>query len=134
MIAMIGLVIVLGAVVVGFTMAGGQLMALFHASEIVTICGVALGTVLISTPAPVLKAIGAKLAVVFKGNRFTKDLYLDALRMLYELFQIARSASIYSRRRGAGALQDELKRFSMCGLTWEPSPSTKRPPVIDCRS
>ena len=90
MIAIIGLVVVLGAVVVGFTMAGGQLMALFHASEIVTIGGVALGTVLISTPAPVLKAIGAKLATVFKGNRFTKDLYLDALKMLYELFQIAR--------------------------------------------
>lgn len=90
MIAIIGLVVVLGAVVVGFTMAGGQLMALFHASEIVTIGGVALGTVLISTPGPVLKAIGAKLATVFKGNRFTKDLYLDALKMLYELFQIAR--------------------------------------------
>ncbi len=90
MIAIVGLLIVLGAVAGGFTMAGGNLAALFHASEIVVIGGVALGTVFISTPGPVLKAMAGKLAGVFKGNRFTKDLYLDALRMLYELFQIAR--------------------------------------------
>jgi chemotaxis protein MotA len=90
MIAIIGLLIVLGAVVGGFTMAGGHLAALFHISEIVVIAGVALGTVFISTPGPVLKAMGGKLGTVFKGNRFTKGLYLDALRMLYELFQVAR--------------------------------------------
>ena len=71
-------------------MAGGNLAALFHLSEIVVIAGVALGTVLISTPGAVLKSMGSKLGAVFKGNRFTRDLYLDALKMLYELFQIAR--------------------------------------------
>ncbi len=90
MIAIIGLLVVLGAVAGGFTMAGGHLGALFHISEIVVIAGVAFGTVLISTPSPVLKSMGAKLGAVFKGNRFTKDLYLDALKMLYELFQVAR--------------------------------------------
>ena len=90
MIALIGILVVLGAVVGGFTMAGGQLAALFHLSEIVVIAGVAGGTVLISTPGAVLKAMSRKLGVVFKGNRFTRPLYLDALKMLYELFQIAR--------------------------------------------
>lgn len=90
MIAIIGLLVVLGAVAGGFMMAGGKLVALFHLSEIVVIGGVALGTVFISTPGPVLKAMGGKLGGVFKGNRFTKPLYLDALKMLYELFQVAR--------------------------------------------
>jgi len=90
MITLIGLIVVLGAVVGGFSIAGGHLGALFHVSEIVVIGGIALGTVLISTPAPVLKAVGAKLGVVLKGNRFNQGLYLDALRMLYELFQVAR--------------------------------------------
>ena len=90
MIALIGLLVVLGAVAGGFMMAGGHLAALFHVSEIVVICGVALGTVFISTPGPVLKALAGRLGTVFKGNRFTKELYLDALRMLYELFQVAR--------------------------------------------
>jgi chemotaxis protein MotA len=90
MIAIIGLLVVLGAVAGGFTMAGGHLAALFHISEIVVIGGVAFGTILISTPGPVLKSTGAKLGGVFKGGRFTKDTYLDALKMLYELFQVAR--------------------------------------------
>ena len=90
MISIIGLLLVLGAVAGGFTMAGGNLLALFHLSEIVVIGGVAFGTVLISTPGPVLKSMTGKLNAIFKGNRFNRDLYLDALKMLYELFQIAR--------------------------------------------
>jgi chemotaxis protein MotA len=90
MIAIVGLLVVVGAVAGGFTMAGGHLGALFHVSEIVVIAGVAFGTVLISTPGPVLKSMAAKLAIVFKGSRFSRDTYLDALKMLYELFQIAR--------------------------------------------
>ncbi len=90
MIAIIGILVVIGAVAGGFTIAGGQIMALFHVSEIVVIVGIALGTVLISTPTPVLKAMGGQLGTVMKGNRFTSALYLDALKMLYELFQVAR--------------------------------------------
>ncbi len=90
MISIIGLIIVLASVAGGFTIAGGHLGALFHVSEIVVIGGIAIGTVLISTPGTVLKALGGKLGVVFKGNKFTRDIYLDSLKMLYELFQIAR--------------------------------------------
>ena len=90
MIAIIGLLVVLASVAGGFTIAGGHLGALFHVSEIITIGGIAIGTVLISTPGTVPKALSGKLGIVFKGNRFTRDLYLDCLKMLYELFQIAR--------------------------------------------
>ncbi len=90
MIAIIGLLVVLGAVAGGFTIAGGHIPALFHISEIIVIGGVALGAILISTPGAVLKALGGKLGTVFKGNRFTKAMYLDGLKMMYELFQVAR--------------------------------------------
>lgn len=90
MIPIVGLLVVLGAVAGGFTMAGGHLGALFHVSEIVVIGGVAFGTVLISTPGPVLKSMAAKLGQIFKGSRYSKETYLDALKMLYELFQVAR--------------------------------------------
>ena len=90
MIALLGILVVIGAVAGGFSIAGGHLGALFHISEILTIGGIAFGTVLISTPSTVLKAVAVKLGAVFKGNRFNADLYLDALKMLYELFQIAR--------------------------------------------
>jgi chemotaxis protein MotA len=90
MIAIVGLLVVIGSVLGGFMIAGGKPMVLFHVSEILAIVGTAVGTVLISTPAPVLKALAGKLGGVFKGHHFTKALYLDALKMLYELFQIAR--------------------------------------------
>jgi len=89
-LALIGILVVIGSTLGGFMIAGGRPMVLFHLSEIVTIGGVAIGTVVISTPMPVLKTMTAKLGAVFKGSPITKAFYLDALRMLYELFQIAR--------------------------------------------
>jgi chemotaxis protein MotA len=89
-IALIGLLIVVGSVLGGFTIAGGHVLVLFHISEFIVIGGTAAGTVLISTPAPVLKALAGKLGGVIKPNPFGRTLYLDSLKMIYELFQIAR--------------------------------------------
>jgi chemotaxis protein MotA len=90
MITIVGLVVVIGSVLGGFLMAGGNPAALVQPSEIVVIVGTALGTVLASTPAPVLKNTGAKVVVLFKPSPFSKKLYLESLRLLYELFQTAR--------------------------------------------
>jgi len=90
MLAIIGIVVVVGSVLGGFTMAGGKIMALFHISEVVVILGTAAGTILISTPMPVLKGMMGKLTAVLKGSAVKPAVYLDALKMLYELFQIAR--------------------------------------------
>jgi len=90
MIALIGILVVVGSVVGGFTMGGGQLLALFHISEIIVICGTALGTVLISAPLPAITGLMKKLPQLVQPSPFGKGLYLDTLKMLYELFQIAR--------------------------------------------
>lgn len=90
MFIIIGFVVVIGSVVGGFTMAGGNLAALFQPSELISICGTALGTVVISTPLSVLKATMGKMTGVLKPTPFAKPLYLQSLRLLYELFQTAR--------------------------------------------
>jgi chemotaxis protein MotA len=90
MITIVGLVVVIGSVLGGFMMAGGNHAALLQPSEIIVILGTALGTVLASTPAPVLKNTGAKMGALFKPSPFGKKLYLESLRLLYELFQTAR--------------------------------------------
>lgn len=90
MLSIIGLVVVIGAVLGGFTLAGGNLLALFHLSEIIVICGTALGTVLVSTPSSTLKSLFSKLATLAKPSPFTQALYLEALKLIYEIFQIAR--------------------------------------------
>ena len=90
MITIVGLVVVIGSVLGGFLMAGGNPAALVQPSEIVVIVGTALGTVLASTPAHVLKNTGVRLQTVIQPSPFSKKLYLDSLRLLYELFQTAR--------------------------------------------
>jgi chemotaxis protein MotA len=90
MIAIIGIVVVLASDLGGFSIAGGKIPSLFHISEMIVILGTALGTVLISTPLPVLKLMIGKMVAVLKGTGISASAYLDTLKMLYELFQLAR--------------------------------------------
>lgn len=90
MLALAGIVVVILAVLGGFTIAGGHILVLFHVSEFVVIVGTALGTVLISVPPPVLRAMIQKLKRVLQKDPFDRGFYIDALKMLYEIFQLAR--------------------------------------------
>ena len=102
MIALVGLVIVLVAVLGGFTLAGGHVAALLVPAEYLVICGVAIGSTLAATPRSTLVAIVVKIKQVLGGNRFTPQLYLDGLKLLYELFQLA-------RRDGLVALESHIE-------------------------
>jgi chemotaxis protein MotA len=90
MIALVGFLIVIGSVLGGFAMSGGPFAVLLAWSEWVVIVGTAIGTMLVSTPLPVLKAIFSKSLKTLKPSPYGKPLYLDALKLLYELFQSAR--------------------------------------------
>lgn len=90
MIALVGFLVVLGSVLGGFAMAGGPFAVLLAWSEYVVIIGVSIGTMLVSTPMPVLKTMIRQLKGVPKPTPFGEALYLDALKLLYELFQVAR--------------------------------------------
>jgi chemotaxis protein MotA len=90
MIALVGIIVVLCSVLGGFAMAHGPFHVLLAYSEWVVIVGTALGTMLVSTPGSVMKSMGRKLKAVFAKKRFDRQLYLEALKMLYELFQVAR--------------------------------------------
>jgi chemotaxis protein MotA len=88
--AIIGLIVVLCAVLGGFAMAGGPFAVLMAWSEWVVICGTGLGTMIISTPPPVLKDLMVKVPKVFSKGGSQKAFYVDVLKLLFELFQIAR--------------------------------------------
>ena len=117
MIAIVGIIIVIGSVLGGFTLAGGPIPVLFVMAEYVVIIGTAVGTVLISTPGPVVKGIFIKVAGVLKGSPMNSELYLDALKMLYELFQLA-------RRDGLAAIEAHIEE------PHESSTFTKYPKVL----
>jgi chemotaxis protein MotA len=90
MLNLIGIAIVIASVLGGFSMGGGKIPTLFHVSEFLVIGGTAIGTLLISTPGSVIRALAAKLARVPQASPFSRALYLETLRMMYELFQVAR--------------------------------------------
>jgi chemotaxis protein MotA len=90
MFAIIGIVVVFGAVLGGYLMEHGNLKVLAQPAELLIIGGAGLGTLLIANPLHILKGIAAGLPGVLKGSKFTKQWYLDSLKMMYELFSRAR--------------------------------------------
>jgi chemotaxis protein MotA len=90
MFAIIGIVVVFGCVVAGYLMEHGNLRVLIQPAELVTIGGAAVGTVLIANPLHILKNIVGGIGGVFGGPKYTKQAYIDALKMMYELLNKAR--------------------------------------------
>ena len=90
MFAIVGLLVVLGAVVGGYLIEKGNLTVLIQPAELIIIGGAAIGTVLIANPIHILKKIAAGITGILKGSPFTKQRYLDSLKMMYELFSRAR--------------------------------------------
>jgi chemotaxis protein MotA len=101
MLSIIGIVIVLGAIAAGYMMEHGKFLVLLQPAELVIIFGAAIGTVVIANPLPVLIQIGKGLLGVFAGSPFTKARYLETLKMIYELFSLARKA-------GTAKLEEEV--------------------------
>jgi chemotaxis protein MotA len=90
MFSIIGILGVFGAVLAGFLMEKGQLAVLMQPSELVIIGGAALGTMLAANPMHVLKKIAHDLTRVIAGSKFSKQCYLDTLKMMFSLFNQAR--------------------------------------------
>jgi chemotaxis protein MotA len=106
MFAIIGIVIVFGSVLGGYLMEHGNIRVLIQPAELVVIGGAAIGTVLIANPLHILKQIVGGVAGVFGGSKFTKQRYLDSLKMMYELLNKARREGLMSLE---GDVEDPAK-------------------------
>jgi chemotaxis protein MotA len=90
MFAIIGIVVVFGCVIAGYLMEHGNLRVLIQPAELVVIGGAAIGTLLIANPLHILMGIVGGLKGVIGGSKYTKQRYLETLKMMYELFSRAR--------------------------------------------
>ncbi len=90
MFAIIGILVVFGAVAAGYLMEHGNLKVLMQPAELVIIGGAAIGTVLVANPLHILKKIASGFGGVFGGSKFNKQRYLDTLKMMYDLLNKAR--------------------------------------------
>jgi hypothetical protein len=77
MFAIIGIVVVFGAVVAGYLMEHGNLLVLMQPAELIIILGAAIGTVLVANPLHILMKIGKGVLGVFSGSPFNKQKYPD---------------------------------------------------------
>jgi chemotaxis protein MotA len=96
MFAIIGIVVVFGAVVAGFLMEKGHLLVLMQPAELVTIGGAALGTLLIANPLHILKGMAGGMVGVLGSSQFGKTRYLDSLKMMYEFLNKVRKEGLIS--------------------------------------
>jgi chemotaxis protein MotA len=102
MFAIIGILVVFGAVIGGYLMEHGNVRVLLQPAELLIIGGAAVGTVLVANPLHILKQIAAGITGVFGGSKFTKQRYLESLKMMYDLFNKA-------RKEGLMALENDVE-------------------------
>src|SRR5271155_2147289 len=102
MFAIIGIVVVFGCVAAGYLMEHGNIRVLLQPAELITIGGAAIGTILIANPVYILKQIAAGIGGVFTGSKFTKQAYIDSLKMMYDLLNKA-------RKDGLMALENDVE-------------------------
>lgn len=82
----VGLAVLFGACIAGFLLSGGQLMALVQPYELLIILGAAIGAMFVSNPLPTTIATLKSIGGAFGSSPFKKELYLDLLALLYDLF------------------------------------------------
>jgi chemotaxis protein MotA len=109
MISLIGIVIVLGAIVGGYLMEHGKLLVLAQPAELLIIFGSAVGTVVVANPLPTLIRIVKGMVGVLTGGGYSKPFYLENLKMIYELFNLA-------RKSGTAKLEEDVDNPSKSAI------------------
>ncbi|MCE5304459.1 MAG: flagellar motor stator protein MotA [Chloroherpetonaceae bacterium] len=102
MFVIIGIVVVLASLLGGFILAGGNIITLLVIPEYIIIVGVAIGSLLIANPLPVLKKVLSGIIGTIKGARTNQTNYIELLKMMYEIFQ-------YAKREGLIALEQHVE-------------------------
>ena len=107
MIAIIGFIVVSGAIAGGYLMEHGNLYVLFQPAEVVIIFGAAFGAFLVASPMKVIKSTSGSVLKIFNNKPFVKADYLEVLMLLSEIFykirKQGRIGNILVERRIAGA-------------------------------
>ncbi|CAN7445968.1 flagellar motor stator protein MotA [Pseudoduganella sp. LjRoot289] len=96
MLVILGYLIVLGSVFGGFMWVGGHLAALFQPSELLQIGGAAIGAFFVGNNGKAIKATLAALPGLFKGSRYTKDLYMELMSLLFDVLSKVRKEGLMS--------------------------------------
>jgi chemotaxis protein MotA len=109
MFTIIGIVVVFAAILTGYLMEHGNITVLLQPAELIIIGGAATGTLLIANPVHILKQIAGGFGAAFGNSPYTKQRYLESMKMMYELFGRA-------RRDGMMALESDSDEPAKSGV------------------
>jgi chemotaxis protein MotA len=114
MLAIIGIVVVFGAVVGGYLMEHGNLKVLMQPAELLIIGGAGAGTILTANPISILKSILAGFSGVFGNSKYDKAAYQSTLKQMYDVMQKA-------RKKGLTELEKDVEEPDKSPLfkTWD---------------
>lgn len=90
MLVIVGLVVVIGSILFGYTMHHGQIIVLMQWSEFIIIGGSGVGAFLMANPMAVVKGSFSMTLGLLKPNPYSEKAYSELLQLLYEIFQKAR--------------------------------------------
>jgi len=90
MFAIIGIVVVFGAVLGGFLLEKGPLAVLLQPNEFIILGGASIGALIAANPIHILKKLVGGVTMVLGGSKFNKARYTKSLKMMFVLFNKAR--------------------------------------------
>jgi chemotaxis protein MotA len=90
MIVIVGMVVVIGSVLVGFMWEGGDPRALLQPAELLVIGGSSLGAMILMSPKKILIDLLRGIAQCVKGTPYGKAAYEELFKVLYDLLRVAR--------------------------------------------
>jgi len=103
MLVIVGYFVVVACVFGGFALAGGHVAALFQPLELLMIGGGALGAFIVGNSMKGIKATLKALPSLLKGSKYTKELYMELMSLLYEI--LARV-----RKEGLMSIEDDIEK------------------------
>jgi chemotaxis protein MotA len=106
MIAIIGFIIVTGAIVGGYLMEHGNLYVLLQPAEVLIIFGAAFGGFLVASPMKVIKSTSGSVLKIFNNKPYVRADYLEVLMLLSEIFYKIRKQGLVSIEGDVDAPQE----------------------------
>ena len=98
MFVVAGYIVVMGCVLGGYALAGGNFGVILHAAphELFVICGAAIGAFLVGNSAKTVKATFKYIPKLLQGSKYTKARYLQLMSLLYDVLVKARKEGLMS--------------------------------------
>lgn len=94
MFVVVGIIIVVGATLAGYVMHEGKIGVLIQVNEFVIMGGAAIGSFLAANGLKNFGAAFRSFTGLMKPDPYTKQAYLDLLKMMYQLFNVARKEGL----------------------------------------